>query len=112
MSIDSSPENLVVVNLPRELEGHSKELQTVVEMVRHTRDRDVVVDFSNTDVVGSLTFSRLLELRRQVRESRHKLVLCGVAPAAKAVFSVASLDKLFDFAEDQPAALASLQGCA
>jgi anti-anti-sigma regulatory factor len=46
-----------------------------------------------------------------VRESRHKLVLCGVAPAAKAVFSVASLDNLFDFAEDKPAALASLQGC-
>jgi anti-anti-sigma regulatory factor len=70
-----------------------------------------VVDFSNADVVGSLTFSRLLELRKLLHESGRKLVLCSVAPAARAVFTVALLDKLFDFVEDRPAALASLQGC-
>lgn len=110
MGIDSSAENLIVVNLPRELQGHGSELHTVTEMVRHAGDCDVVVDFSNTDIVGSPTISRLLELQRRVRESRRKLLLCGVAPAARGVFSVALLDKLFDFVEDIPAALASLQG--
>jgi len=112
MGIDSSPENLIIVNLPRDLEGHSNELQTVAEMVRHTDGCDVVVDFSNTDIVGSLTFSRLMELRRRLCESHRKLVLCGVNPAARAVFSVALLDKLFAFVEDKPAALACLQGGA
>lgn len=112
MTVNTSVENLIVVDLPRELEGHSNELQGVVEMVLHAGDCDVVVDFSNTDIVGSLTFSRLLELRQLLRGFRHKLVLCGVSPAARAVFSVALLDKLFHFVQDKSAALASLQGCA
>jgi len=108
MGIDSSPENLIVVNLPRELEGHGNDLQAAAEMVRHTGNCDVVVDFSEADIVGSVTFSRLLELQQRLRECRHKLVLCGVSPATRAVFSVALLDTLFDFVEDKPAALASL----
>jgi len=112
MGIDSSPENLIIVSLPREVEGHCNELQTVAEMVRLTGGCDVVVDFSNADIVGSLTFSRLMELRWLLCESQHKLVLCGVNPATRAVFSVALLDKLFDFVEDKPAALASLQAPA
>jgi anti-anti-sigma regulatory factor len=47
-------------------------------------------------------------LQQRLRECRHKLVLCGVSPATRAVFSVALLDTLFDFVEDKPAALASL----
>lgn len=111
MGIDSSPENLIVVNLPRELEGHRDELQTVAEMVLRAGTCDVIVDFSSTDIVGSLTFSRLLELRSLLCGSGHKLVLCGVSPTAKAVFSVALLDKLFDFVEDKPTTLASLHDC-
>jgi anti-anti-sigma factor len=111
MGVDSSVKNLIVVDLPGELEGHGNELQAVVEMVLHGGDCNVVVDFSNTDIVGSLTFSRLLELRRLLRGSGQKLVLCGVSPTARAVFSVTLLDKLFDFVEDKPIALASLQGC-
>jgi len=112
MGVDSSVKDLIVVSLPCELEGHNSELRTVLEMVLHAGDCNVVVDFSNTDIVGSLTFSRLLELQCLLRGSRHKLVLCGVSPAARAVFSVALLDKLFDFVQDKSAALASLEGCA
>jgi len=112
MGVQTWSEDLIVVDLPRELEGHNNELQSVVDTLRNKSICDVVVDFSNTDIVGSLTFSRLLELRRVVRESGRKLVLCSVAPPAKAVFTIALLDRLFDFAEDVPAALVTLQGCA
>ena len=109
MGVQTWSEDLIVVDLPRELEGHSSELQTVVDTLRQRSICDVVVDFSNTDIVGSLTLSRLLELRRVLRESERKLVLCSVTPAAKAVFTIALLDRLFDFAEDVPAALMTLQ---
>ena len=109
MGAQTRPDEAVVIDLSRELEGHNA-LQAVVETIRHDRDRDVVVDFSKADIVGSVTFSRLLELRRLVRRSGRKLILCSVAPETRAVFSVAQLEKLFDFAENRRAALASLPG--
>jgi len=111
MSIQTGLEDVIVVDLPRELEGH-RELQTVVETVRHRGGCDVIVDFSKADVVGSLTFSRLLELRWVLRRSGHKLVLCSVAPETRGVFAIVQLDRLFEFVEDKVAALASLQARA
>ena len=109
MSIQTGLEDVIVVDLPRELEGHG-ELQTVVETVRQRGACDVIIDFSKVDVVGSLTFSRLLELRWVLRGLGHKLVLCSVAPETRGVFAIVQLDRLFDFVEDKTAALASLQG--
>jgi hypothetical protein len=74
MSIQTGLEDVIVVDLPQELEGH-RELQTVMETVRQRGGCDVIVDFSRVDIVGSLTFSRLLELRWVLRRSGHKLVL-------------------------------------
>lgn len=111
MGVQTWSEDVIVVDLPRELEGHN-ELQTVVETLRRRGDYDVVVDFSDADIVASVTFSRLLELRSLLRASGRKLVLCSVAPATKAVFTAVLLEKLFDFTENKPAALASLQAYA
>ncbi len=111
MSVQTGLQDVIVVDLPRELEGHG-ELQTVVETVRHKGACDVIVDFSRADVVGSLTFSRLLELRWVLRRLGRKLVLCSVAPETKGVFAIVQLDRLFNFVEDKTAALASLQDCA
>jgi anti-anti-sigma regulatory factor len=111
MSVQTGLEGVIVVDLPRELEGHN-ELQAVLEMIRHRGGCDVIVDFSKADVAGSLTFSRLLELRSVLRTSGHKLILCSVAPQTKGVFATVQLDRLFSFVEDKTAALASLEGCA
>jgi anti-anti-sigma regulatory factor len=59
--------------------------------------------------VGSRIFARLLELRQLVQNSGHKLVLCGLSPAIKGVFSIARLDGVFEFVEDRFAALARIQ---
>ena len=107
MRAENWPENVVLVRLPRELQKHT-ELQTAIDAVSKAGNLDVVVDFSDVDIVGSPTFSRLLELRSVLRESGHRLILCHVAPATKGVFTVAQLDRLFDFAENESAALAVL----
>lgn len=101
------PEDVILAELPRELVRHG-ELQSVIDAVRGKCGCDVVVDFSNVAAVGSSTFSRLLELRSQLRQSGRKLVLCGVAPATRDVFAVAQLDRLFDFVDDRIAALRTL----
>jgi len=108
MSIHRWSEDVILVDLPRELEEHS-ELQTVIGMVRDRGNCDVVVDFSHVDVVGGACLAGLLEMRRLLNDCGHKLTLCSVAPALKGVFTIARLDDLFEFAEDRFAALASLQ---
>lgn len=108
MGIQSWSDDVILVDLPRKVEEHG-ELQVVIEMVREKGHCDVVMDFSNVDIVGSPTFSRLLELRQLLLDCGHTLVLCSVAPATKGVFTIARLDEVFDFVEDRFAALATLQ---
>jgi anti-anti-sigma factor len=100
MSIHRGAQDVILVDLPREMEKHS-ELQTVIGMVRDRGDCDVLVDFSHVDVVGGACLAGLLELRRLLRDCGHKLTLCSVAPAIKGVFTVARLDDLFEFAQDR-----------
>lgn len=108
MRVEDWPGDVILVELPRQLPKHEG-LQSAIDVVRQGGDRDVVVDFSDVDVVASPTFSRLLELRRQVRRSGNKLVLCGVASATRRVFAVAQIDRLFDFADDRFEALRVLK---
>ena len=108
MSIQRWSEDVILVDLPEELEKHN-ELQTVIGMLRDGDACDVVVDFSRVDVVGAACLAGLLELRRLLHDSGHKLTLCSVAPATKGVFTVAQLADLFEFAEDRFTALASPQ---
>ena len=108
MSIRRWSEDVILVELPRELEKHT-ELQTVIGMVRDRGDCDVVVDFSHVDVGGGACLTGLLEMRTLLNDSGHKLTLCSVTPATRGVFTVARLDDQFEFAEDRSATLASLQ---
>jgi len=108
MGIYRWSEDMILVDLPRELEKQN-ELQTVIGMVRDRGDCDVVIDFSHVDVVGGACLAGLLEVRRLLNACGHKLTLCSVTPATRGVFTVARLEDLFEFAEDRFAALASLQ---
>jgi anti-anti-sigma factor len=108
MSIQRWSQDMILVDLPRELKNQ-KELQTVIAMVRDRADCDVVIDFSHVDVVGGACLAGLLEVRRLLNACGHKLTLCSVAPATRGVFTIARLDDLFEFVEDRFAALANLQ---
>jgi anti-sigma B factor antagonist len=108
MSIHRWSQDVILVDLPRDLEKHN-ELQAVIGIVRDRSDCDVVIDFSHVDVVGGACLAGLVELRRLLNDCGHKLTLCSVAPATRGVFTITRLDDLFEFVEDRFAALASLQ---
>lgn len=108
MGIQSWSEDVILVDLAPEWREHA-ELRTVIDTVRGKGGCDVVVDFSHVDIVGSPTFSRLLELRKSLQERGRKLILCGMAPPVKSVFTIARLDEAFEFVEDRFAALARVQ---
>lgn len=105
MSIQHWSEDVILVDLPEELETHS-ELQAVITMLHNGSPCDVVVDFSHVCAVHGAWLTQLYRIQRLAKERGHKLTLCGLAPATRAIFSIAHIDTVFEFAEDRFTALA------
>lgn len=108
MGIQNWSEDIVLVELPQE-PSMGDELKTVTGVVRDRGDCDVVVDFSDVDIITSSSLSKLLKLRKLLTDCEHRLIFCNVAPATKGIFTVTGLDGVFDLADDKFIALASLQ---
>jgi len=108
MGIQGWSEDIILVDLLQEPEMRD-ELETVVEMVRDKGNCDVVIDFSGVDIVTSSSLSKLLNLRKMLSDSDHKLVLCSVSSSTKGIFMIDGHDANFEFADDKFVALASLQ---
>jgi len=108
MGIQNWSEDIVLVDLPQEPEL-GDELKTVTEVVRDRADCEVVVDFSNVDIITSSSLSKLLKLRKLLSDCGHRLLFCSVAPATKGIFTITGLDGIFEIVDDKFVALASLQ---
>jgi anti-anti-sigma factor len=109
MGIENLSEGVVVVTLPVESQIIVRELKIVNEMVSNRDDCDVVIDFSNVEILTSSGISNLMILRELLRESGRQLILCSVSSATMGIFTVAGLEEVFEFADDKPAALESVQ---
>jgi anti-anti-sigma factor len=107
MGIQNWSETIVLVNLAAEPQL-GDELSTVVDMVRR-KCRDVVVDFSDVDIITSSSIAKLLKLRKALMDTDHRLVFCGVGAKTRNIFTVTGLDVVFEFVDDQFLALAGLQ---
>jgi len=108
MGIQNWSEDIILVDLPQEPEL-GDELKTATEAVRDRGDCEVVVDFSNVDIITSSSLSKLLKLRKLLGDCGHRLLFCSVAPATKGIFTITGLDGIFEIVDDKFVALASLQ---
>ena len=108
MGIQNWSEDIILVDLPQEPEL-GDELKTATEAVRDRGDCEVVVDFSNVDIITSSSLSKLLKLRKLLSDCGHRLLFCSVAPATKGIFTITGLDGIFEIVDDKFVALASLQ---
>jgi anti-anti-sigma factor len=108
MGIQNWSENIVVVDLPQEPQL-GEELKAVTEIACKRGDCEVVLDFSEVDIVTSSSLSKLLKLRKLLGDCGQKLILCNVAAATKGIFTVTGIDSIFDMVDDKFVALASLQ---
>jgi anti-anti-sigma regulatory factor len=70
---------------------------------------DVVVDFSNVDIITTPVIARLMALRKLLVDCGRRLVLHSAAQQIKGVFTTTGLDQIFEFADDKPAALAHVR---
>ena len=108
MGIQNWEDNIVLVDLPREPQM-SDELISVTEEVRDRGDCDVVIDFSDVDIVTSSSLSKLLRLRKLLTDCGHQLIFSNVAAATRGIFTVTGLEGMFEIVDDKFVALASLQ---
>ncbi len=70
---------------------------------------DLVLDFAGVRHINSSNLGRLLKLRKQAAAEKARLVLCGVNTELWGTFLTTSLDCLFEFSDNVPTALATLQ---
>ncbi len=70
---------------------------------------DLVLDFGGVQHINSSNFGRLLKLRKQAAAENARLVLCSLNTEVWGTFLTTSLDCLFEFSDNVPTALATLQ---
>ena len=70
---------------------------------------DVIINFHMVKVATSSILCNLLILHKLLSDNGHRLVLCNINFLSKCVFRVAGLRSVFDFADDESDALATLE---
>ena len=108
MTVQNLSEQVVLVTLT---DGHQaiKELNSLVELAAEKKDSDLIIDFSEVEMITTVTINNLLKLRNLVSACKHRLILSGLSIHNKCVFTLAGLDGVFDFAPDKDSAFSSLQ---
>jgi len=108
VGIQSWSEDIIFADLHREPQL-ADELKTVTDVVNDRGDCDVILDFSNVDIITSPSLSKLLKLRQLLIDCGHQLVLCSMCEFTKKAFEITGLDGLFELADDRFTASAKLE---
>jgi anti-anti-sigma factor len=109
MAIKDWSENIILVDLQDDPQ-FSDDLNALADLVQKRNGCDVVLDFSGVTYLNSSNISKLLRLRKLlVSGSPGKLKICAINTSVWGIFLVMGLDKLFDFCDDVPTGLASVQ---
>jgi anti-anti-sigma factor len=70
---------------------------------------DAVIDFGAVGFVNSSNIARLLKLRKKMNSAGRRMVMCNLSTQVCGTFLITGLDKIFEFSDDVPTALASVQ---
>ncbi len=108
MGIQNWSESVILVNLAAE-PYMGEELETVVAMVAEHPEKNVVIDFTDVQIVTSSSIAKLLKLRKSLFDNDRRLILSSVQPKTKSIFNLTGLDCVFEFLDNQVVALASIQ---
>ena len=110
MAIEDWSERVIIAHLAPEPQ-FSDDLQTIA--TRHAASpqhpRDVVLDFAAVRFINSSQLAQLLKLRKDLASAGTRLVLCAVDAQVWGSFLTTGLDKVFEFSDAVPTALATLQ---
>jgi len=110
MAIEDWSERVIIAHLANEPQ-FSDDLQTITARTSANpqQPRDVVLDFAGLRFVTSSQIAQLLKLRKDLAAAGTRMVLCAVDAQVWGSFLTTGLDKIFEFTDAVPTALATLQ---
>ena len=109
MGIKNLSKDTLLVELPSKSPKIAMQLKAVNETVSKNGSCDVIIDFSRVEIINSANISNLLILHNMVQNSGHRLIFCNVATVTKCIFVVAGLNEVFEFADTQSKARATVE---
>jgi anti-anti-sigma regulatory factor len=108
MGIQNYSENVLEVNLPEQPQ-HGQEIDVVNKMLSRSVDFDVMVDFTEVEMLTSETICGLMILSKLLKGAGRKLVLYNLPSSIKQIFVRTGLLTVFDLVDDKFAALEYIQ---
>ena len=108
MPVEKWSDTVVVAHLADDPQ-FTDDVLAVVSAVGTAGGKDAVLDFAGVRMVNSSNLARLLQLRKTTDTRSGRLLLCSVSTQVWGAFLVTGLDKLFEFSDNVPTALATLQ---
>jgi anti-anti-sigma factor len=108
VKVENFASDIVVFELQREPQMNG-ELDVVIDTASQCPDCNVILDFTNVDIITSSSLTKLLKLRQTLQASGHQMVLCSIHPFTKSAFEVTGLDGVFALAADRPSSAAILR---
>ena len=69
----------------------------------------LVIDLSNLEYISSAGLRVLLVVAKKVQQAQGKLVLFGLVPNVREVFSISGFDKIFSIRDDAASAVAAVR---
>ena len=109
MGIKNLSKDVLIAKLSSNSPKIALELKAVNESISKQGNRDVVIDFSGVEIINSSNISNLLILYDLLQNAGRRLIFCNVATVTKCIFVVAGLNEVFEFVDDQSAALEAVQ---
>jgi len=82
--------------------------EQLCDLVAKRDRRRLILDMGKVVHLSSSALSVLTKLRKLIGDVEGSLIICGLGPEIMKVFRVTGLHKLFDFADDEKAALEKL----
>ncbi len=109
MAIEKWSDDIWLIKLDDEPALSEDLVQARDKAQREANMPHIVLDLSGVTRLNSSNLSQMLRIRKEAIDRGAKLRLAGLSDPIWAVFLTTGLDKVFEFAEDIPTALAALQ---
>jgi anti-anti-sigma factor len=107
MPVEKWSDTVIVAHLADDPQ-FSEDCLSIEEALINT-SKDAVLDLAAVHFLNSSNLSRLLKLRKQLHSRDRKLLLCSMSEQVWSAFVATGLDRVFDFSQTVPTALATLQ---
>lgn len=107
MPIEKWSDQVSVVHLADDPQ-FSDDLESLEQQLTQT-SASAVLDFAAVHFINSSNIAKLLKLRKLQLSRDKRLILCGITTQVWGAFLVTGLDKVFEFSDNVPTGLATLQ---